>query len=149
MEWLQQCAFMLRSLFWRKERWSCTCSKRQSQPGIVGGAVMERPSTKIRPRNLWRLPFRENWTPRKFTTIWYLTRTLVLCHSCPLTGDSVVSSSDGSECFYIPKVDRLVQPCTSYLLTFSGICQTSVMRQKDSKETEDRDHLVSTYYCKW
>lgn len=62
--------------------------------------------------------------------------------SSPLTGDGVVSSSDGSECFYIPKVDRLVQACTSYLLTFLGICQTSVMRQKDSKETEERIHSI-------
>ena len=28
------------------------CDKRQSQPGIVGGAVLEQPFAKIRPRNL-------------------------------------------------------------------------------------------------
>ena len=29
-----------------------TCGKRRSQPGIAGGAVLERPSTKIRQQNL-------------------------------------------------------------------------------------------------
>ena len=42
------------------------CGKSWSHPGIVGRAVLERPFTKIRPRNLWRLPFREIWTPWKF-----------------------------------------------------------------------------------
>ena len=37
--------------------------KRRSQPRIVGRAVLDRPSAKIRLWNLWRLPFRENWTP--------------------------------------------------------------------------------------
>ena len=45
--------------------------ERWSQPAIVGGAVLERLSMKIRLRNLRRLPFCENWTPRNFPAIWY------------------------------------------------------------------------------
>ena len=41
----------------------------QAPSGIVGGAVLEGPSAKIRLRNLCGLPFRENWIPRKFPAI--------------------------------------------------------------------------------
>ena len=64
---------------------------RRSQPAIVGGAVLEWPSAKIRPRNLRRLPFCENWTPRKFPAIRYVLLGVYMCvplyiliHSCIL-----------------------------------------------------------------
>ena len=43
----------------------CACSKRQSQPGNMGGAVLEHPSVKIRPQNLWSFPICENSGPRE------------------------------------------------------------------------------------
>ena len=45
------------------------CSKRRSEPGNVGGAVLKCPSTNIIPQNLWSLPIRENWTTWKFPAI--------------------------------------------------------------------------------
>ena len=54
----------------RFEPW-CVCSKRWSRTDIVGGATLERPSAKIRSRNLWRWAFRENWILWKFPAIRY------------------------------------------------------------------------------
>ena len=51
----------------------CTCGKRRNQPGIVDRAVLERPSAKIRPQNVWRLPLHKIWTPRKVPAIQYAT----------------------------------------------------------------------------
>ena len=90
---------MLRSLFVRtwKNAYSRVfeparaCGKRRSQPGIVGGAVLERPSAKIRPRNAWSLPFCENWTPRKFLAIRYSGLNLQSLMWVLMVDDKVVS----------------------------------------------------------
>ena len=44
--------FYAKKFILKHECGSCTCGKRRSQPGIVGGAVLEWPSVKIRPRNV-------------------------------------------------------------------------------------------------
>ena len=44
--------FYAKKFVLKYERRSCACGKRRNQPGIVGGAVLEWPSAKIRPRNL-------------------------------------------------------------------------------------------------
>ena len=45
-------------------------------------------SSKIRSRNLCKLPFRENWIPRKFPAIRYIPDCVAICH--PRVRDRIV-----------------------------------------------------------
>ena len=61
-----------------------TTARVWSQTGIVGGAILERPSANIRSQNFCRLPFRENWIPRKFPVIQlvYHTQNIYFIYLC-------------------------------------------------------------------
>ena len=70
---------------WNKSPCSnlCKCDQQGMACYIVGGAVLECPSAKIRSWNLWRWAFHENWIPRNFPAICYTLIISVFFNSFP------------------------------------------------------------------